>query len=318
MELPYGEPLTLEEAQVFAMSRKGRQTFNGLMRMHGSIEGKAYTTELLIAEGEVVALELSIEGAEPVYKEAAFEQIKNLAGSEGDLKILRFHQEDMHMTLSSNSKAVLENRIPLETFKIRIKTAPAESQQTEDEGKAGSQDRPGGQLPEQPFEENKAFDTMKKSLGIKEVPLKQKGGFFDAMRSMLGTSGPKPRPEFRGRFRLEPAAQPPQSNPKQDLIARIKERRFGMLTEKLLQKRAEQKVQEASKTEGVMVETTIDKLFNLVDKRDKVKINDALAHEIGISKEKLEEWAVILEEHNLVTINYHTIGEPEITKKQKK
>jgi len=105
---------------------------------------------------------------------------------------------------------------------------------------------------------------------------------------------------------------------KQALIARIKDRRFGRLTEKLLAKRREKRTEDKEIVEGEVVETSIDKLFNLIDKRNKVKINENLAKELGVSKQRIEEWAVILEEHNLVTINYPPLGEPEITRKERK
>jgi response regulator of citrate/malate metabolism len=145
---------------------------------------------------------------------------------------------------------------------------------------------------------------------------------LDAVKGLLSVGGgPSMKSEFRGQFKIEyPVSEttlPKEIDAKKTIIDQIKRRGMGRFADKISVKQ-EQEKQQKDVAEGKVVETTIDKLFNLVDKRDKVKINDALAKELGISKERIEEWAVILEEHNLVSINYPTIGEPDITRKHKK
>ena len=43
-----------------------------------------------------------------------------------------------------------------------------------------------------------------------------------------------------------------------------------------------------------------------------MKINESLASRLKVNKTQIEEWAMILEEHNLLELRYPTIGEPEI------
>lgn len=281
MKLPTGTPLSLEEAELFIKSRKDRESFNGLVQMHGKIAEKEYIVELLISEGEVIAMEMvGTPWDTPLKGENAMEEIKKLGGSEGDLKLISFRDEDMNKIIENNVDSLLKKRVILENFKIRIKPILTKQPSETPEGKG-------------------MLSTVK--------------GLFSA-----GGGGPPLKSEFKGQFKLEfTEPEKKEFDIKSELIARIKGRRFGRLTEKLLARRKVEKPKVEQVVEGKMVETTIDKLFNLVDKRDKVKINDGLAKELGVSKERIEEWAVILEEHKLVTINYPTIGEPEITKKKK-
>lgn len=58
-------------------------------------------------------------------------------------------------------------------------------------------------------------------------------------------------------------------------------------------------------------ETDIDKLYRIAKKFNAIKISEAVAV-FNISKEKAEEWGKILEEHDLLTVHYPAIGEPEI------
>lgn len=62
-------------------------------------------------------------------------------------------------------------------------------------------------------------------------------------------------------------------------------------------------------------ETDIDSLYRIIEKFKKVKISE-VKKVFNISSEKAEEWAKILEEHNLVELHYPAFGEPEIKWKQ--
>jgi len=53
-------------------------------------------------------------------------------------------------------------------------------------------------------------------------------------------------------------------------------------------------------------------------KEKQLKITDELSKTLGIPKHQIEEWAMILEEHNLLTLKYPTIGEPLIMCKEPK
>lgn len=291
MELPEGKPLNLEEAELFIKSRKERESFNGVLQMHGRTDEREYTIELLMYSGEVVAIEFGEKGKKtPLQAKTALEEVKNLGGSEGDLKLLKFNEGEMDKAIGRNADAILEKRVILEDFKIRIKpVAP------------------------------------------KQAPGKR--SMFGAVKGLFGAPTAMPKREFKGKFKLEFSEskkekhelgeglepQKEKFDVKKTLMSRIKGRRFERLTRKLAtKKRGKEKPGEKKLIDGKMVETKIDTLFNLVDKRSKLKINEKLAKELGVSKARIEEWAVILEEHNLVTINYPAIGEPEITKRGKK
>lgn len=62
-------------------------------------------------------------------------------------------------------------------------------------------------------------------------------------------------------------------------------------------------------------ETDIDKLYNLVQKYKAVKFSE-VAKLFGINNTKAEQWAKILESHELVEIHYPAFGEPQIRWKQ--
>ena len=63
-------------------------------------------------------------------------------------------------------------------------------------------------------------------------------------------------------------------------------------------------------------ETDFDKLHKLVEKYGRIKIAD-VAETFKITKKEAEEWATILEQHNLASIYYPALGGPEIVRKKK-
>lgn len=60
--------------------------------------------------------------------------------------------------------------------------------------------------------------------------------------------------------------------------------------------------------------TDIDRLYELINQKGKLTISE-ISEGFGISKEMAEEWGKILEEHNLITLNYPPFGELELCKK---
>ena len=63
-----------------------------------------------------------------------------------------------------------------------------------------------------------------------------------------------------------------------------------------------------------VITTTIDRLLELVEKRGSISIKDA-AKNFNVSRSQIESWVKLLEEHELIEVNYPPIGEPEIRKK---
>ncbi len=64
-------------------------------------------------------------------------------------------------------------------------------------------------------------------------------------------------------------------------------------------------------------ETDFDKLYELIGKYSVIRLSE-VSEIFGISKEKAEEWAQILESHNLAVTHYPAIGGPELRKKEDK
>ena len=61
--------------------------------------------------------------------------------------------------------------------------------------------------------------------------------------------------------------------------------------------------------------TDMDRLYELVQKKKSVRLNEVMKT-FSIDKKKSEEWAAILEDNNLVTIHYPAFGEQELRIKQ--
>ena len=56
------------------------------------------------------------------------------------------------------------------------------------------------------------------------------------------------------------------------------------------------------------LETSIDKLYEMVQKEGEIKIRDA-AKRFGVEAELIEEWGRVLENHELVEMHYPAFGE---------
>ncbi|MBW2989817.1 hypothetical protein KY358_05880 [Candidatus Woesearchaeota archaeon] len=76
-------------------------------------------------------------------------------------------------------------------------------------------------------------------------------------------------------------------------------------------------VKELSKSWKIEVgryETDIDVLYKIIDKKGRISLS-AVADYFGVTKAKAEEWASILQEHDLADIHYPPIGDPELVRK---
>ncbi|MBW2983804.1 hypothetical protein KY361_01710 [Candidatus Woesearchaeota archaeon] len=60
-------------------------------------------------------------------------------------------------------------------------------------------------------------------------------------------------------------------------------------------------------------ETYLDALHRMVEKSGKVKLS-VMAKYFGVDRKKIEDWAAILEEHDLLKLHYPAVGEPELIK----
>jgi hypothetical protein len=98
------------------------------------------------------------------------------------------------------------------------------------------------------------------------------------------------------------------------------EKKGTKTNEKLLESAAAKKLPEqeinamAFADRQKRIETPLDELLELVMKRGTVKISEA-AKAFRVKESQLEEWARLLEEHELIEIHYPTIGKPILKKK---
>jgi len=73
-------------------------------------------------------------------------------------------------------------------------------------------------------------------------------------------------------------------------------------------KRGTQDLMERRTYKGVVyLETNVDRLFHLVERKKEIKIDDA-ARILNIREGKIEGWGKILESHNLVKLHYPPFG----------
>ncbi len=59
------------------------------------------------------------------------------------------------------------------------------------------------------------------------------------------------------------------------------------------------------------LETDLDKLYNILQKRKKIKLSE-ISVGFNITKKQAEEWCIILETNDLAVLHYPTFGEPEL------
>jgi len=62
------------------------------------------------------------------------------------------------------------------------------------------------------------------------------------------------------------------------------------------------------------IETSIDKLINLLREKKRLKLSDA-AKTLNLSQKKIDEWVFMLEDKGIVDLKYPVLGEPEIVLK---
>ena len=85
---------------------------------------------------------------------------------------------------------------------------------------------------------------------------------------------------------------------------------------RILAKLMAPKAKEERRAPTVMeMETDVDKILMVIKEKKRVKFSE-LAKMFNVSKQTIEEWAKILEDHGLAQIFYPTLGEPELREKK--
>ncbi len=269
-----------------------KSEFEGIMTLYGDINGDVCNASFLIQKGNVIGatfeyLETTILG------DKALSAIKNkLAGSEGGMDLFQLEKKDMEIAIKQNKDALLKNPIPLSSTGIKIKY-----------------------LMDSWIEEKKE-STGKDTIKIPEILRERKG--FNLLE--IARSSPRMKKLEIPTYRAYKKGKDIHRNIILDTGRSIDE------MEKLRKKRLREMeaakkigkvrvVKEESKRKvvgGEKVRTPIDRLLELVRKKKRVRIDDKLANKLGVNKTQIEEWAMILEDHNLVELHYPTIGGPEI------
>lgn len=317
--LPEGEQVvaqTREEFIDFCESLK--KDFRGVIKLYNRGDGKKYTAALLLEAGQIFGA--SFEDTDEhsiVYREEAINQIKKrLAGTRGDLEAYSFSEKDAQTVRKTNPEALLKNSVPFSSLGMRIKGNIEEKQGFGGVGQ--SQD---------------AFGVGGKTQ-VREMKIEDGFRLADfARRLSSAPEGTQRRLDPNEALKKEKEEPPWAQNDKKNLLQGIpipniagetpeaKNERLEALKKKRqmeninIMKRISQitqKRQEEVQKDAGKIETAIDKLYQMVKKYKRLRIDDDLARRIGVSRSQIEGWAIILEEHNLVELHYPAIGEPEI------
>jgi|WetSurMetagenome_2_1015567.scaffolds.fasta_scaffold05018_4 hypothetical protein len=321
--LPEGEQViaqTREEFIDFCESLK--KDFNGVMKLYNRSEGKKYTAALLLDGGNIIGASFEdIDDKTIAYKEDAIVQIKKrLSGTRGDLEAYSFSEKDADRVRKTNQEAILKAAVPFSSLGMKIK---GNIEEKHDIGLKGPQAdyfslKEGTRIKEMRVEEGfRLTDFARKfSLGIPEMPPQKPAIPKKEPPKIEKEDRPQSINDKKGLFSGLPGIPGipgGDSDAKNERLEAMKKKR--QLENMNLAKRISQitqKKQEGPKKETGKIETAIDKLYQLVQKYKRLKIDDELARRIGVSRSQIEGWALILEEHKLVELHYPAIGEPEI------
>lgn len=252
--------------------------FKGVMRLYGKLDDKLYTAGLLLERGSIIAASFEdTDNKKIVFKEEAITQIKKkLYGTKGDLDVYAFNKEDMKKAREGNNEALLTSAIPLLSLGMKIRSK---------------------------------VKTWAKKTSLKSL-----------------AEGEKPRiTRLRTEecFNLADFAHKISDSPPPEKEDKLKELRISDLNKKRFNeimrgKRRKQAIASRKKkyretpTGLGMMETPIDRLYQLVQKHNRLRIDDRLTHELGVSRSQLEGWAAILDRYKLVELHYTAIGKAEI------
>lgn len=308
--------------------KKIGSSFTGAMRFLGKVDDGFYLADLLVRNGNIVGASFEDLGKRTItFKEDAIDGIKKrLIGSAGTLDVYAFDENDMRIVMLNNNNAILDSyspRIPLSTIGITIKPMrmkvlePTQKDTKDLEIKQKSK-----------FDLGCVFGVFR-AMKNRETLREKDAGKLDTKKGVEKITIAGTAPD-EGKTAQEKGIdigditgvlkkiESGQSSIKEERLQELKRKR-QMQDMKLIKKisktggkegLASSKIHEYEK-----IETSIDRLYEIVQKYKKIKINDDLAHKLGITRAQIEGWAIILEEHNLIELHYSTMGEPEIREK---
>ncbi len=325
-------PVTEEEFREIVKSLT--TDFVGVMRLSGEIDGTLYTAGLLIDKGNIIASSLeNMETVEITYGDDAMSEIQTrFAGTHGDLEIFEMTEDDLDNSLQSNVNYLLSKPVKLSSLKIKIKSKMKKQEPEKKSMLSGIKsvfskgDAEAKEERMKTLKEKRQRKVGKIGGGINLVDFARdlkldprKAKRFEELRKKREDAGPvvPEKIDERKAARLEElkarrrgalqgiASAVTGGEARKDELRRQREG-----PEIKLEQKEEKPVKRVQ--EGRKIETSIDQLYELVESQGRLKLNDALAAKLKVNKTQIEEWAMILEEHNLLELRYPTIGEPEI------
>lgn len=345
MKLPRGTHVKPEKIENFYhICKQLDSDFTGALRLRGVKEEKTYNADLLIDVGSVIAASFHYtELKKKLLRDDALEYIRNnLSGSSGKLDIFDFDSEEMRRSIESNSESLIEDDVRVHDLGVKIKSKIVSKKpgmgvfskissfiRKPDLGKKNERVKEikglrdefkkidehkdigiGHKVKEDGSEEKprlnfRAPKILSGGPSIHEVHSEQSAQPLNAQPTESGTS-------FPSKF-LKKKIPTKDDLRKGERMQTIKESRLAKIRARIsLEKESHKNVKKI--VEGMKVKTTIDKLYEWILDNGEVKIDDHLSTKLGVSKTQIEEWCMILEEHNLVELHYPAIGDPEARK----
>jgi len=310
MELLKGKHLVPKSSKDFLRICKTLGKFTGIMRLLGDIDGNFCRADLLVDNGYVIAASFeNITKREIIFKGSALTRIKDrFIGSTGSLEIYKFDKNELNSTKKENTESLLSSPVDITALGVRVKSM-GKKKVVEEKG-PGILERLSAGVPISRFSREEKFEIEKR---LREPQVKKE----------LESRGVKANIEgltkvVKGMQGVDLQALKKKIEIKEELKRRRQEtdRKIADKFSKIGKTKEEEK-KKVTIQKGV-IKTSIDKLFELVKRYNKLKINDSLARRLNVSRSQIEEWSIILEDHNLVELRYPTLGDPEVRVPEKK
>lgn len=296
-----------------------QKDFTGAMRLMSKMHGHILQADVIIKEGSVVAASLEdLTAGKVVGGDPALEGIRTrLANTRGHLDVYEISENDINQTIMDNQRTLLKN--PVRIHELSIKIEPKIERKSpltklSEMIKALIPRRRPERVRDKPRTRERIDDSWETRPGSEAGIDYSEHARRDAPTPTRVRPPPTSKTVVRppGAHTGEGIQIPSVSGlAKSEHLAEIKQRRMQRIARKIITEKGGKKPVKTIK-EGTKVETKIDKLYDLVNHEGEVKVNDGLATVLGTPKTQIEEWAMILEEHDLVELDYPAIGEPII------
>ncbi|MCX6695163.1 MAG: hypothetical protein NTU61_02550 [Candidatus Altiarchaeota archaeon] len=348
-----GEKIIPEDEESFYEVCSNLMTdFIGVMKLWSETEDGIYTVGLMVKRGDIIAVVFEhMDTVSLAYGDDAMNLVnEKFSGTKGNLEIYELSEEDFNKAIDENKDASLASPLRLSSLNIKIrKKFPKTLKKEQKPAPKGLFGFGGGDK----LRKKERMDELKGKRDIEKLGLTEGFSLIGFARNLPSLDPLKSKRFEELRKTIVPqravtAADLRAEKLKQERLQQIKDQQdkpetklqdvFGIIPKKQLDMKdirrdeikkaineATGKItiampteEEIKKTvsEGIKIETNIDKLYQIVEKYGHVKINDALVNALKVSKIQIEEWAMILEEHGLLELKYPTIGEPEIISKK--